>query len=268
MFSDSSFCWNCDVPISNSTVFQQPATVVMESLLSFNEKLLFLIITIVVLIGWLLILLIINYLETDNEKKTCFSHDNPLEIVWTSLPTLILMGLSVPSFTLLYSLDELTDPRFTFKIYGHQWFWTYEHTDFNSVCKPGQIIKYTSYMLDREDYIMKICEGPIRLLEVDKRFTMPAGVHLRLLVTAVDVLHSWTIPSFGIKIDACPGRLNQVTLFIKRLGAFYGQCSEICGVGHGFMPCSVYAVTLSQYENYAFEELGLLERADRPQGFR
>jgi cytochrome c oxidase subunit 2 len=251
LFMDEEFSlpfWLSDVPLENSTIFQDPATAVMESLIIFNEKLLFLVITIVLLISWLLVLIVKNYIEIDNEKKIIFSHDNPLEIVWTSLPTFILIGLSFPSFSLLYSLDEMAHPYFTFKIYGHQWFWTYENTDLDKTRTKNQFVKYGSYMLDAREFMAGMRRKPFRLLEVNRQFMLPAGLHLRLLVTAVDVLHSWTVPSFGIKIDACPGRLNQVTLYLKRLGAFFGQCSEICGIGHGFMPCSVYVMTLEQYE--------------------
>lgn len=143
------------------------------------------------------------------------------------MPALILLSLASPSFSLLYSLDEISDPELTLKILGHQWYWSYEISDFNS-CSAVHTLKYSSYMLTNESLKENYPIGFFRNLETNKRVVLPTSTHLRLLITAIDVLHSWTIPSFGIKVDACPGRLNQANLFIKRFGAFFGQCSEIC----------------------------------------
>jgi heme/copper-type cytochrome/quinol oxidase subunit 2 len=146
----------------------------------------------------------------------------------------------------LYSLDEISNPELTFKILGHQWYWSYEFSDFSS-CSDTQSLKYTSYMLTNEVLRENSSMGFFRTLETNKRILLPTNTHLRLLITAVDVLHSWTIPSFGVKVDACPGRLNQANLFIKRFGVFFGQCSEICGVNHGFMPIVIFAISSVQY---------------------
>ena len=134
----------------------------------------------------------------------------------------------------------------TLKILGHQWYWSYEVSDFKS-CAENHNLKYSSYMLTNESLQENNSIGFFRNLETNKRVVLPTNTHLRLLVTAVDVLHSWTVPSFGVKVDACPGRLNQANLFIKRFGVFFGQCSEICGVNHGFMPIVLLAVPSVQY---------------------
>jgi len=134
----------------------------------------------------------------------------------------------------------------TLKILGHQWYWSYEVSDFKS-CVENHNLKYSSYMLTNESLQENNSIGFFRNLETNKRVVLPTNTHLRLLVTAVDVLHSWTVPSFGVKVDACPGRLNQANLFIKRFGVFFGQCSEICGVNHGFMPIVLLAVPSVQY---------------------
>ena len=144
-------------------------------------------------------------------------------------------------------MDEISEPELTLKILGHQWFWSYEISDFNSCNKSNNSLKYTCYMLNDEELKQKNFQGFFRLLETNKRVVLPTNTHLRLLVSAVDVLHSWTVPSFGIKVDACPGRLNQLNLFIKRFGVFFGQCSEICGVNHGFMPIVILAMPSLQY---------------------
>ena len=150
--------------------------------------------------------------------------------------------IAVPSFALLYSLDEILDPQITLKIVGHQWYWSYEYSDYlTSTSDEG--FGFDSYLLSVDD----LTPGAFRLLEVDNRVVLPVNTHIRLLVSAADVLHSWSVPSFGIKVDACPGRLSQASLFLKREGVFYGQCSEICGINHGFMPIVVKSVSISEY---------------------
>jgi len=139
-------------------------------------------------------------------------------------------------------MDEMIDPALTLKVVGHQCYWSYEFSDYVTL-DGGENLDFDSYMLALGDLTL----GNLRLLEVDNRVVLPINTHIRIIVTAADVLHSWAIPSFGLKVDACPGRLNQTSLFIKREGTYYGQCSEICGVNHGFMPIVVKAVDLDSY---------------------
>ena len=185
-------------------------------------------------------------------------HSKELEIVWTSIPALLLLVLSTPSFTLLYAMDEISEPELTLKILGHQWFWSYDISEFNSCQKKEKSIKYVCYMMVLEG-LPKNKRGYFRLLETNRRVILPTNTHLRLLVSAADVLHSWTVPSFGLKVDACPGRLNQVNLLIKRTGLFFGQCSEICGVNHGFMPIVISSVPTVEYYQYVATKLGLIK---------
>lgn len=220
--------WFGDAAVPYQVGFQDPATTTMEGIYLFNLHLLFVIISIVIVVGWLLFSVLMNFTEFDNSKVVDFTHSNPVEIIWTTIPAFILLSLASPSFSLLYSLDEISDPELTFKILGHQWYWSYEISDFNSCSESNQSLKYSSYMLTNEFLQENNSVGFFRVLETNKRIVLPTNTHLRLLITAVDVLHSWTIPSFGIKVDACPGRLNQANLFIKRFGVFFGQCSEIC----------------------------------------
>jgi cytochrome c oxidase subunit 2 len=238
--------WLGDSASAYQLGFQDPATTTMEGIYLFNLHLLFVIIGIVILVGWLLFIIISNFTEVDNSAVANFTHSNIIEIVWTSIPALVLLSLASPSFSLLYSLDEISNPELTLKILGHQWYWSYEISDFNS-CSDTQNLKYSSYMLTNEALKENNSLGFFRVLETNKRVVLPTNTHLRLLITAVDVLHSWTIPSFGVKVDACPGRLNQANLFIKRFGVFFGQCSEICGVNHGFMPIVLLAMPSAQY---------------------
>lgn len=253
-YSIFNYYWFGDSASAYQLGFQDPATTTMEGIFLFNLHLLFVIISIVLLVGWLLFTVLCNFTEMDNSKVANFTHSNVIEIVWTSIPAFILLSLASPSFSLLYSLDEISNPELTLKILGHQWYWSYEISDFNS-CADAQSLKFSSYMLT--DEALKETEemGYFRVLETNKRVLLPTNTHLRLLITAVDVLHSWTIPSFGVKVDACPGRLNQANLFIKRVGIFFGQCSEICGVNHGFMPIVLFAFPSAQYHYLIMSEL-------------
>jgi len=167
-------------------------------------------------------------------------HGTTIEIIWTVIPSVILIIVALPSFALLYSIDEMVEPALTIKCVGHQWFWSYEYGDFEAHLGA---INFDSYMIPEDELEL----GELRLLEVDNRVVLPVNTHIRVLVTAADVLHSWAIPSLGIKLDACTGRLNQTSLFILRNGVFFGQCSEICGVGHGNMPIVIEAVTTNKY---------------------
>jgi len=224
----------CDAAEAWQLSIQDPATPVAEGMLFFHNYLMFFIISIGVLVFWIL-----YYAFVGNHKVTSkFSHSSLLEIIWTILPAVILLFIAVPSFSLLYSLDELSEPLVTVKIVGHQWYWSYEYSDYLTKSEVLSNLNFDSYMISTDDLTL----GSFRLLEVDNRLVLPVKTHIRLLVTSSDVLHSWAVPSFGIKIDACPGRLSQGSLFIKREGVYYGQCSEICGVNHGFMPIVVKAV--------------------------
>ena len=250
-----SSIWICDVSVSFQLNFQDPATTIMEGIYLFNLHLLFVIINIIVVVGWVLFSILLNFTELNQKNVSNFVHSNVIEIVWTLTPAVVLLSLASPSFSLLYSLDEISNPSLTLKILGHQWYWSYEISDFNSCLDDSQTFKYSSYMLTDEFLKENNSIGFFRNLETNKRILLPTNTHLRLLVTAVDVLHSWTIPSFGVKVDACPGRLNQANLFIKRLGMFFGQCSEICGVNHGFMPIVLLALPSVQYNSYVMSRL-------------
>jgi len=176
-------------------------------------------------------------------------HGTVIEVAWTVTPSLILMIIAVPSFALLYSMDEIVDPSITLKAIGHQWYWTYELSDYSE--NDENSIVFDSYMVPEDDLTL----GQLRLLEVDNRVVLPIQTHVRVLVTAADVLHSWAVPSLGVKCDAVPGRLNQTSIFLQRPGVFYGQCSEICGVNHGFMPIVVEGVSLDEYITWLSNKL-------------
>lgn len=221
---------------------QDPATPIMEGMISFLHYLNFYIIFIGVAVFWLLYKIIVDFNESANPKAQQFNHSSILEIIWTIIPAVILVLIAVPSFALLYSLDELIDPALTLKIVGHQWYWSYEFSDYG-ILKGASTLNFDCYMTATDD----LEQGLFRLLETENRVNLPINTHIRLLITSADVLHSWAVPSFGIKVDACPGRLSQASLFIKRPGLFYGQCSEICGVNHAFMPIVIRGIDPARF---------------------
>nr|QNM39639.1 cytochrome c oxidase subunit 2 [Gelidiella fanii] len=229
--------------------FQDPATPIMEGIINLHHDLMFFICVISVFVTWMLSRTLWHFNFEFNPNPSSLSHGTLIEIIWTVTPAFILLIIAVPSFSLLYAMDEIISPAITIKTLGHQWYWSYEYSDYLN--EDNESIAFDSYMIPEED----LKNGQLRLLEVDNRMVIPINTHVRLIVSAADVLHSWAVPSLGIKCDAIPGRLNQTSLFIKREGIYYGQCSEICGINHGFMPIVVEAVSLSNYISWISNKL-------------
>jgi cytochrome c oxidase subunit 2 len=237
------------------TGFQDPATPVMEGIINLHNDIMFFLIVIGFLVAWVLYRVCVAYDESVSPEADKTVHGTTIEIVWTITPALVLMIIAVPSFALLYAMDEIIDPAITLKVVGHQWYWSYEYSDY---CADGsEPVAFDSYMLPEDE----LEPGNLRLLEVDNRVVLPVDTHVRVIITAADVLHCWAMPSFGVKMDACPGRLNQTSVFIKREGVYYGQCSEICGVNHGFMPIVVEAVSLEDYVRWVSSKIELDEES-------
>lgn len=257
---EASWIAYCDAPKFGQYGIQDPATPALEGMIFFHNYLFLFILLIGFAVCYVLYYILATF-NTDSYEKSPvqnlifrkWSHASQLEIIWTFIPAGVLLLLAVPSFNLLYSLDELIDPSLTLKVIGHQWYWSYEYSDFATLEEGVTSLAFDSYMVSTSD----LSSGAFRLLEVDNRVVLPIKTHIRLLVTAADVLHSWAVPSFGVKIDACPGRLSQVSLFLKRSGVYYGQCSEICGVNHGFMPIVVKGVSLSKFVKWIILKLEL-----------
>jgi len=222
---------------------QDPASPVQEGIINFHHDLMALLVFVVVFVGVMLGRILHYFDSSKNTKANNVVHGTVIEIVWTIVPALVLMVIAVPSFTLLYAVDEVVEPSVTVKVIGHQWYWSYEYSDI------GEGFEYDSYMVTEED----LNEGELRLLEVDNRVVLPVETHVRFIVTSADVLHSFAVPAFGIKIDACPGRLNEVSTYVKRPGVFYGQCSELCGINHGFMPIGIEVVGMEEYLRWVEE---------------
>nr|YP_009469106.1 cytochrome c oxidase subunit II [Charonia lampas]AOY34912.1 cytochrome c oxidase subunit II [Charonia lampas]AVC55720.1 cytochrome c oxidase subunit II [Charonia lampas] len=211
--------------------FQDAASPLMEELIFFHDHAMMILVMIISLVGYAALSLMLN-------KYTCRSlvEGQEIETIWTIVPAFILVFLALPSLRLLYLLDEVGDCSLTVKSIGHQWYWSYEYSDFLD-------IEFDSYMIPTND----LEPGDFRLLEVDHRVVLPTQTDIRVLVTSADVIHSWTVPSLGVKADAVPGRLNQLSFYIKYPGVFYGQCSEICGANHSFMPIVLEAIPLENF---------------------
>ena len=186
---------------------------------------------------------IIYYFNSDRSQIThkYLVHGTIIEVLWTIFPAVILLAIAIPSFRLLYILDEVSFPTITIKATGHQWYWSYEFSDYET--ESGEAIEFDSYMKPEAD----LEEGEFRLLEVDNPVLLPLNTHVRVIVTSTDVLHDFALPAAGVKIDAAPGRLNQCSLFGQRETEIYGQCSELCGTYHGFMPIKIIFTTVEEY---------------------
>nr|YP_009995495.1 cytochrome c oxidase subunit II [Ochthebius uniformis]QNP09950.1 cytochrome c oxidase subunit 2 [Ochthebius uniformis] len=206
---------------------QDSASPLMEQLIYFHDHTLMILLMITVMVGYLMMSLFFNKLN-----YRFLLEGQTIELIWTILPAITLIFIALPSLNLLYLLDEINNPMISIKSIGHQWYWSYEYTDFKN-------IEFDSYMIPYNE--LKI--NSFRLLDVDNRIILPYNSQIRMMVTAADVLHSWTIPSLSVKIDAMPGRLNQINFFINRAGLFFGQCSEICGANHSFMPIVLESIS-------------------------
>ena len=238
-----------DAPEAWQMGFQDPATPVMQGIIDLHHDICFFLLVILVFVIWMLARTLYHFREERNAIPEKILHGTTIEIAWTIAPSLILVFIAIPSFALLYSMDEVVDPAVTVKAIGHQWYWSYEYSDYNQ--SDEQTVAFDSYMIPEDDLEI----GGLRLLDVDNRVVIPVSTHVRLLITSADVLHSWAVPSLGIKCDAVPGRLNIVNMFVKRQGIFYGQCSELCGANHGFMPIVVEAVSLQDYISWVANKL-------------
>nr|UAM92230.1 cytochrome c oxidase subunit 2 [Allodia anglofennica] len=213
---------------------QDSASPLMEQLIFFHDHSLLILIMITVLVSYLMTMLFFNKFT-----NRYLLSGQLIEIIWTIIPAIILMFIALPSLRILYLLDEINDPSITLKTIGHQWYWSYEYSDFLN-------LEFDSYMIPTNELPV----GNFRLLDVDNRVILPMNSQIRILVSAADVIHSWTVPALGVKIDGTPGRLNQTSFLINRPGLFYGQCSEICGANHSFMPIVIESTYLNYFINW------------------
>nr|WDA93934.1 cytochrome c oxidase subunit 2 [Neorhodesiella sp.] len=210
---------------------QNSASPLMEQLTFFHDHALLILVMITTMVGYLMVMLFFN-----TYTNRFLLHGQTIEMIWTILPAIILLFIAFPSLRLLYLLDEINEPMITLKSIGHQWYWSYEYSDFMN-------IEFDSYMIPTNE----LNTDGFRLLDVDNRVILPMNSQIRILVTAADVIHSWTVPALGVKVDGTPGRLNQTNFFINRPGLYYGQCSEICGANHSFMPIVIESIPTNYF---------------------
>lgn len=228
--------------------FQDGAAVTTDGIQELHNSVIFFVVAIVMATVWGLLCMVVRFGRGAASAAKYLNHGTALELVWTVSPAFILIAVAFPSFRLLYLIDEVISPALTVKVLGHQWYWSYEYSDMDQ--GEGSDLVFDSYMVPSGD----LEEGGLRLLEVDNPVSIPVGVHTRFVITSTDVIHSWAVPSLGIKLDAIPGRLNQTSTLAERTGSFYGQCSELCGVYHGFMPIVVNAMSVPDYVVWLLEE--------------
>jgi cytochrome c oxidase subunit 2 len=241
--------------------FQPAATPVMDRLVDFNILISVIIVAINIFVIALLGYVIWRFNAKRNPTPSKTSHNTLLEVIWTAAPILILLVIAIPSFKLLYYADRAVDAEMTIKAVGHQWYWSYEYPDHGAFSFDATLVCRTD-----EECAEAAEDGvtPIRLLDTDMRVVLPVDTTIRLLVTADDVIHNWAMPSFGIKLDAVPGRVNETWMKIQREGVYYGQCSELCGVDHGFMPITVEAVSKAAFAAWVARAKQEFARNDAP----
>jgi cytochrome c oxidase subunit II len=219
--------------------FQEAATPVKERIADLNNELMIIITLITVLVVALLGYVILRFNERAHPVPTRTTHNTVIELLWTVVPVLILVIIAIPSFKLMYYMDRTQKADMTIKVTGHQWYWSYEYPDYKDVGFDSNIIP--------EDQIKP---GQKRLLDVDNRLIVPVGSNVRVLIAGSDVMHSWFVPSFGVQMYAVPGRLNETWFNVEKEGTYYGQCNQICGVNHAFMPIVVQAVSKDDFAKW------------------
>jgi cytochrome c oxidase subunit 2 len=231
--------------------FQPPATEVMDRLSAFHDVLLIIITLIAAFVLGLLVYVMWRFNQERNPLPSRTSHNTVIEMLWTVVPVLILVSIAIPSFKLMYYMDRVPNPEMTVKVTGHQWYWSYEYPDQDGLAFDSNIIPEDQLKL-----------GQKRLLDVDNPLVVPADTIIRVLVTGTDVIHSWFMPSFGVQEYAIVGRLNESWMKIDHPGTYYGQCNQICGINHAFMPIKVEAMAKDAFQRWLVDAKKKFARHD------
>ena len=219
--------------------FQSPATPVMEQIIEFHNLMFFVEVGIVLLVLGLMVYIVVKFNSKANPKPTKTTHNTALEVLWTVIPIVILIVFAVPSMKLLFFMEKAQNPEMTLKVTGNQWYWSYQYPDNGN-------FEFDSNIIPDED----IKPGQRRLLEVDNQVVLPVNTEIKVLLTARDVMHNWAVPAFGIKMDTIPGRINETWVKVTKIGTYYGQCSELCGVAHSRMPIAVKVVSKEDFKKW------------------
>ncbi|MAV86731.1 MAG: cytochrome c oxidase subunit II [Rhodospirillaceae bacterium] len=219
--------------------FQSPATPVMEQIIEFHNLMFFVEVGIVLLVLGLMVYIVVKFNSKANPEPTKTTHNTALEVLWTVIPIVILIVFAVPSMKLLFFMEKAQNPEMTLKVTGNQWYWSYQYPDNGN-------FEFDSNIIPDED----IKPGQRRLLEVDNQVVLPVNTEIKVLLTARDVMHNWAVPAFGIKMDTIPGRINETWVKVTKIGTYYGQCSELCGVAHSRMPIAVKVVSKEDFKKW------------------
>jgi len=241
-------------PVDRGMDLQPPATQVMEDVAEFHHFMFWIMVGISALVLALLLWVCLRYNRRANPTPKTFTHNVTVEVIWTVIPVLILVGIAWKSFPLLFEEERIPPAELTIKAIGNSWFWSYEYQDNGG-------FSVTSSMLPREE---ALAAGRPQLLAVDNPILVPVGVNVRVLVTSNDVIHSWAMPSFGVKEDAIPGRVNEGWFNVREPGTYYGQCSELCGERHAFMPIEIHAVSMEEFNAWVVQQGGTAQTAQAP----
>lgn len=236
-----------DKPRDAGIALQDAATPVMQDLVWLDDMLLVIITVITLFVLALLLLVMFKFNAKANPTPARFTHNAPLEVVWTALPVVILVVIAIPSLRLLDKQVTIPEPDVTIKAVGYQWYWGYEY--------PDEGIEMTAFMLQKDELDENGYSSDEYLLATDTRVVVPAESNVQLLVTAADVIHNWAMPAFGIKTDAIPGRVNQTWFRVDEPGTYFGQCSELCGSNHAYMPIVVEVVPQEDYDAWVSEQV-------------
>lgn len=279
-----------DQPRAWQLNLQEAASPLMDRIHSFHTLLLYIIFGVSAFVLALLLWVMVRYNARANPTPSKTTHNTMIEVVWTVVPILILVVIAVPSFRLLYYSDKATEAAVTVKARGHQWYWSYVYETSYQVDGQGKPVMKDGKPVDdlagarftfesriacrggQNDADKKSCAAfeqansrkPVRLLDVDNAVVIPAGTQVRILTQGMDVIHSWAMPSMGVKADANPGRINETWIYAKKPGMYYGQCSELCGADHGFMPIAVKAVPRDEYEKWLADAKKKFDKVEEP----
>ena len=238
-----------DAPTPWGLYFQDSASPQMEGIEELHNNIMFYLAIILFTVTWVIINIIRNFVAKKSPiAHKYMNHGTLIELIWTITPAFILILIAFPSFKLLYLMDEVMDPSLVVYAEGHQWYWSYQYPDFLN--DDDEELEFDSYLVPESD----LEEGGLRLLEVDNRVILPELTHVRFIISSGDVIHSYACPALGIKCDAYPGRLNQISVLINREGVFFGQCSEICGILHSSMPIVIESISLEKFLTWLREQ--------------
>lgn len=275
-FSVSAVADRIGMPSSDSIDLQEPANELARRSVEFHDLLMVIITVISLFVLALLVIVAFKFRESANPTPSKTTHNTVLEVVWTGLPILILVAIAIPSFRLLYYQDVIPETEFVVHVTGNQWNWTYAYPDHDGIEFTAVVVPNSAYENapttkynpeDKAEYeagLSAFLGRPAvlnaRLLDTDTRLVVPVDTKIRIQLTASDVIHSWTVPSFGLKLDAVPGRLNETWFEVDEIGTYYGQCSELCGTNHAYMPIAVEVMSKADFAKWV--ELAKAEYAE------